>query len=275
VKRKKTGKRENEKAGRVFQLDPFLSITFSRSLIFQIQTFGGKKTMAKKFTSRASARQNNHRNGRYPRGPDKIGLVGFNDKGFVISNPANAHSHTLVEPSQKLHEYVTGVTNMTDGLLKGVEMCERSPRGVLRRIWLLSDGYPNRENDGLMAMVERAKNSYININTIGFGDTYDEALLRQIASATHNGKFVPVTSLRELTNALVAYGSPTKSRHGDGNNGKNKRDGGNGNHRRMETTVFAIDLSGSMRESMDGKTKVKVVEEAILHLLHYKQQLFS
>ena len=220
--------------------------------------------MAKKFTK-------NHRNGRYPRGPDKIGLVGFNDKGFVISNPANAHSHTLVEPSQKLHEYVTGVTNMTDGLLKGIEMCERSPRGALRRIWLLSDGYPNRENDGLMAMVERAKNSYININTIGFGDTYDEALLRQIASATHNGKFVPVNSLRELTNALVAYGSPTKSRHRDGNNGKK----GNGNHRRMETTVFAIDLSGSMRAAMDGKTKVKVVEEAILHLLHYKQQLFS
>ena len=231
--------------------------------------------MAKKFTSRATARENKNRNGRYPRGPDKIGLVGFNDKGFVISHPANAHSHTLVEPSQKLHEYVTGVTNMTDGLLKGIEMCTRSPRGALRRIWLLSDGYPNRENDGLMAMVERAKNSYININTIGFGDTYDEALLRQIASATHNGKFVPVTSLRELTNALVAYGSPTKSRHPGGNNGKNKRNGGNGNHRRMETTVFAIDLSGSMRESMDGKTKVKVVEEAILHLLHYKQQIFS
>ena len=116
----------------------------------------------------------------------------------------------------------------------------------------------------MMAMVERAKNSYININTIGFGDTYDELLLRQIASATHNGKFVPVNSLRELTNALVAYGG----------NGKN-RNGGNGKHRRMETTVFVIDLSGSMRDAMDGKTKVKVVEEALLHLLNYKQQIFS
>jgi Mg-chelatase subunit ChlD len=212
--------------------------------------------------------KNNHRQKQYPTGPDKIGILGFNDKGFVISEPANAHEHTLQEQSQTLHKFVTGMTNMTDGLRKGVEMCERSPWGALRRIWLLSDGYPNKETDGFWEMVERAKNSYININTIGFGDTYDEALLRRIAASTHNGKFVPVNSLRELTNALVGYS----------NNGKNKN-GGNGNHRmgmrRMETTVLVIDLSGSMRDSMNGKTKVAVVEEAILHLLHYKQQLFS
>jgi Mg-chelatase subunit ChlD len=213
--------------------------------------------MAKKF-------QNNHRQKQYPTGPDKTGIVGFNEWGVVISEPANAHEHTLQEKSQTLHQFVGGVTNMTDGLRKGVEMCERSPWGALRRIWLLSDGYPNKETDGLMAMVERAKNSYININTIGFGNTYDEALLRQIASATHNGKFVPVNSLRELTNALVAHG----------NNGRNKN-GRNGNPRRMETTVLVIDLSGSMLDAMNGKTKVAVVEEAILHLLHYKQQLFS
>ena len=210
-----------------------------------------------------------HRQKQYPTGPDKIGIVGFNDRGFIISEPARAHEHTLQEQSQTLHQFVSGVTNMTDGLRKGVEMCERAPRFALRRIWLLSDGYPNRETDGLMAMVERAKNSYVNINTIGFGDTYDEALLRQIADCTHNGKFVPVNSLRELTDALVAHG----------NNGKKKtrlkakrRDGYN---RRMETTVLVIDLSGSMLDAMNGKTKVKVVEEAILHLLHYKQQLFS
>ena len=212
--------------------------------------------------------KNNHRQKPYPTGPDKIGIVGFNDSGFVISEPAKAHEHTLQEQSQTLHQFVTGMTNMTDGLQKGVEMCERSPWGALRRIWLLSDGYPNRETDRLMTMVERAKNSYININTIGFGDTYDEKLLCQIATSTHNGKFVPVNSLRELTNALVAHG----------NNGKNNN-GGNGNHRmgmrRMETTVLVIDLSGSMRDAMNGKTKVAVVEEAILHLLHYKQQLFS
>jgi len=214
--------------------------------------------MAQKFN-------NNRRNGRYPTGPDKIGIVGFNDNGFVISEPAKAHEHVLQEQSQTLHQFVTGLTNMTDGLRKGIEICERAPRFALRRIWLLSDGYPNRETAGLMAMVEQAKNSYININTIGFGDTYDEALLLKIADSTHNGKFVPVNSLRELTNALVAHS----------NNGKN-RNGKNGQHkRRMETTVLVIDLSGSMRDAMNGKTKVQVVEEAILHLLHYKQQLFS
>jgi len=223
--------------------------------------------MAKKFFV-------NHRNGRfqtcpYPGGPDKIGLVGFNDQGFVISEPANAHSHTLQEQSQKPHKFAGGMTNMTDGLRKGIQMCERAQYGALRRIWLLSDGYPNKENDGLMTMLERAKNSYININTIGFGDTYDEALLRKIASSTHNGKFVPVNSLRELTNALVAYSKNDKKKTYP----RAKRR--NGYQRRMETTVLVIDLSGSMLDAMDGKTKVKVVEEAILHLLHYKQQLFS
>jgi hypothetical protein len=40
-------------------------------------------------------------------------------------------------------------------------------------------------------------------------------------------------------------------------------------------TILAIDLSASMREPMEGRTKIEVVEEAIRHLIHYKQKLFS
>ena len=160
---------------------------------------------------------------------------------------------------------------MTDGLRAAIEIYRRVPKGILRRIWLLTDGYPTNANgyhikdtSELMQMVECARANFININTIGFGDQYDEALLRKIAAATHNGKFVPVNSLRELTNALVGYGD-----NGNNNNGMRKR------HRRSETTVLAIDLSGSMKGPMEGKTKVQVVEEAILHLLKYKQMQFS
>jgi Mg-chelatase subunit ChlD len=45
--------------------------------------------------------------------------------------------------------------------------------------------------------------------------------------------------------------------------------------RRAETAVLVIDCSGSMAEPMEGRTKIAVVEEAILHLIHYKQRLFS
>jgi len=198
--------------------------------------------------------------------PDRIGLVGFNDDGFIIALPAFAHQSWLQERSQRLHQHVTGVTNMTDGLRKAIGMYQRVPKGVLRRIWLLSDGYPNKETADLMPMVEQARANWININTIGFGNHYDEPLLRNIAQATHNGKFVPVNSLRELTHTLVGYG-------GNGNHGGTARH--NGHHHRSETTVLVIDLSGSMNDPMEGVTKVKVVEEAILHLLNYKQVQFS
>ena len=197
-------------------------------------------------------------------GPDHIGLAGFNDRGFVIAQPAEPHSPQLLGQSQRLRLYVGGHTNITDGLRVGIEMLENTPRGMLRRIWLLSDGAANRGIDRLWDTTQSARNAYININTIGFGDQYNEALLRGISAATHRGRFMCVTSLRELTDALVQYGN-------NGNNGRSQHTP----HSRAETTVLVLDLSGSMEGPMEGTTKVRVVEEAVLHLLHYKQQLFS
>ncbi len=195
-------------------------------------------------------------------GADRIGLCGFHDRGFVIAKPAEAHAAWLQERGQQLHQKVGGSgTNLTDGLRKAVEMLQRTPRGILRRIWLLTDGYPNREIESMVSVVEAARRSYINVNTIGFGDTYDEDLLRRISGATHNGKFVPVRTLQQLTDALVLSANGNNSRHRP--------------RHQAETTILAIDLSPSMTGSMGGKTKIRVVEEAVLHLLHYKQQCFS
>lgn len=194
--------------------------------------------------------------------PDRIGMVGFHDQGFIIAKPAVPHTARLQERSQRLHERVAGSgTNLTDGLRLAVAMLQQSPPGILRRIWLLTDGYPNRETSGIMPAVKAARQAYINLNTIAFGDQCDEALLRRMSAATHNGKFVSVHTLRELTNALVVSAN--------GHNGPQRH------HHRAETTILAIDLSGSMLGPMDGKSKVAVIEEAVLHLLHYKQQCFS
>lgn len=195
--------------------------------------------------------------------PDRIGLVGFHDVAFVIAYPALAHSAKLLDRSQSLHGRVGGSgTNITDGLRKSVEMLTSAPKGVLRRIWLLTDGYPNRETGAIMSVVEQARRAYVNVNTIGFGNSYDEGLLRQISSATHNGQFVPIRSLRELSMALTTGSSNHSSE-------------GRRRFHRAETTVLAIDLSPSMTEPMEGKTKVQVVQEAVLHLLNYKQRCFS
>ncbi len=192
--------------------------------------------------------------------PDRISIVGFNEEGFQIALPAEPHAHWLQERSQRLHKHVKGRTNIADGLRVGIEMCKKTPRGILRRIWLLSDGEANVNPGGIWPMVQRAYKSHININTIGFGNSFDESTLRKISASTHRGKFVPVKSLRELTNTLTHFSS-------NGNS--------NGFHHRSETTVLVIDLSASMGWAMGNKTKVQVVEEAILHLLLMKQKMFS
>jgi Mg-chelatase subunit ChlD len=162
----------------------------------------------------------------------------------------------LQEQVQRLHQMLGGLTNLTDGLRVAIQMASQSPIGTHRRIWLLSDGYPNVDTDQVMNVAAQAYRHWVNVNTIGFGDEYDAALLRRISEATHNGRFVPVHTLRELTAALVGNG---RRRH----------------HCRTETTILAIDLSGSMAGPMEGRRKIEVVQEAILHLLRYKQVCFS
>jgi hypothetical protein len=98
-------------------------------------------------------------------------------------------------------------------------------------------------------------------HTIGFGDSYDRGLLERIAAATHRGRFVPVQSLRELTDALLADQRPA-------------RVGGRWHHR-AEVTVLALDLSPSMLDPMAGRTKLAVVQEAVTRLLAFKQRCFS
>jgi hypothetical protein len=194
--------------------------------------------------------------------PDRIGLVGFHDRAFVIARPTEPFKGWLQHRAQQLHEKLGGSgTNIADGLRQAVELLEQTPPGVLRRVWLLSDGEANREVDGIMPAIERARAAYVNVNCIGIGDKFDEALLRRIAAACHNGKFVPITTLRELTDALLARGDAP----------------GNGcrRHHRSETTVITCDCSLSMSEQMDGKPKIRVVEEATLRLLLHKQRNFS
>jgi Mg-chelatase subunit ChlD len=140
-------------------------------------------------------------------------------------------------------------------------MCEKTPPGILRRIWLLSDGYPNREEGRIAKVLANARQQRVNINTIGFGDTYDEHLLRQISSSTHNGKFVPVRTMQELTEALM--------KSGQNGHGRRKR------RHQAETTIVAIDLSASMTDPMDGRTKIQVVQQVLLQLLLYKQRCYA
>lgn len=176
----------------------------------------------------------------------------------MITRPVMPFSPGLIDRSQTLHRRLGGLTNITDGLRQSLNLLLTTPPGAYRKIWLLSDGEPNVETEALFSIVSACEEARININTIGFGNAFDEGLLREIAGATRQGKFVSVQSLRELS-LVLAETRPQRPRQP---------------HRR-ETTVLAIDCSYSMREPMGGRRKIEVVEEAILHLLHFKQRLFS
>jgi hypothetical protein len=193
-------------------------------------------------------------------GTDQIALVGFETTAFVIANPAEPNDPLLLRESQNLHNRLGGSSNVTDGLRKALGLFQGVPPGVLRRVWLLSDGYPNSEVAALDGVLQGLFQARVNVNTIGFGDQFDEALLRRIAGATHRGQFIPVRTLRQLTDALCGSGDRSRPRR---------------HWHRAETTVLTIDLSGSMSEPTEGRTKIAVVEEAILRLLRYKQEMFA
>jgi Mg-chelatase subunit ChlD len=197
-------------------------------------------------------------------GTDKIGLVGFHDYAFPIAMPAEPFAAWLHERVNKLPSKVGGShTNIADALRKSLDILAKAPPGALKRIWLLSDGHPNMETEAILPLVNKARDAWVNVNTIGFGDPngYDENLLRAISSQTHAGKFVPVQSLRELSAALVTN-SPA------GNRVQRRR-------HRAEYTILAVDCSGSMNSPMEGRTRIEVVREAVFHLLNWKQKNFA
>lgn len=194
-------------------------------------------------------------------GSDYIGLIGFKERAQIIAVPATPHSHWLQTRISQLRNWADGDgTNLTDGLRLATEMHRKTPKGALKRVWLLTDGLANRERFGVLDAADDAARQRININTIAFGEggDTDADLLKKISNATHNGKFFRIAALRELTAALMTNGGRTKP----------------GRHR-SETTIFAIDLSASMNGAMEGRTKIEVVQEALLHLLHWKQRVFA
>jgi Mg-chelatase subunit ChlD len=207
-------------------------------------------------------RFNNHGNRHSGRHIERIvmGLGIFHDDYRLIANPVDVHNATLKQMITSLPDQVGGTgTNLTAGLLGAVRMADRAPAGCLKKtVIVLSDGVPNIDENGLFNAICQARKSDLTIHTIGFGDPgtshYDPKLLERIAKAT-NGSFLPVDSLRSLSKALVDH-SLEQNRRND----------------QKEITVLAIDCSLSMTAPMEGKRRIEVVVEALMHLLSYKQQ---
>ena len=193
--------------------------------------------------------------------PDMLSLVTFGDQAAVRSPLVSAFDAGLAGTVGKLDKITPGWTNIAAGLRVGVDLLSAAPRGLRRRLWLLSDGRANVDVAGIMPQVARARDAWININTIGFGDPndYDEAAMRAISQGTHNGRFMSAHTAEKLHEVFRGVGRATRERFGKG-----------------EATCFVIDTSGSMfSEQMGGRPRIEVVKSAVFGLIAYKQANWS
>lgn len=77
-----------------------------------------------------------------------------------------------------------GMTNLSGGLLRGIQECQRASAGQATTLVLLSDGHANEgviDHEQLGEFASGAARSGITISTIGIGRGYDEDLLEAIS----------------------------------------------------------------------------------------------
>ena len=122
-----------------------------------------------------------------------FGLVGFGNEGQVYQQPTSQFSLLL---SQVESIFITGQTNMTDGLRKGLELFNGKVAPKKRMI-LLSDGQANYEVDRIPTILESCRERSVVVDTIAFGISADRARLRMIAEMT-GGVFYEAADTKQL-----------------------------------------------------------------------------
>lgn len=213
----------------------------------------------------AKFRQNPHQHSTAKPGqiacPDMLALVLFDHEARLVQPFAGAFDADLARAVSTLPGKLRGgSTNIAAGLALANDLLARQPAGLLRRIWLLSDGFPYPTEQPIDAEVARARAARTNINTVGIGDPggYDRALLERIAAGTHNGRFAEADTIARLDALMARAAGPRPL----------------GSHR-GEATVFVIDASSSMTEPMGQARRIDAVATAMLGLLRFKQARWS
>jgi Ca-activated chloride channel family protein len=120
---------------------------------------------------------------------DIVSVVAYDDHVMTVANPARGSQQGNVP--RAIEAIVSGnSTNLSGGWLKGREHVSAGRKlnseSRLNRVILLTDGLANvgiTEPDNLVGLPLEAKRAGITTTTIGFGEDYDEVLLRQMADA--------------------------------------------------------------------------------------------
>ena len=98
-----------------------------------------------------------------------------------------------------------GDTNISGGFLEGcAQLDKRLAQPGQHHVVLLTDGIANRgvtDNNGLVALVERAKQRGIGLTTIGVGSDFNESLLTRMAQAG-GGHYVYAANPEQIPTAV-------------------------------------------------------------------------
>lgn len=125
---------------------------------------------------------------------DKLALVAFDDKVRLLSPLAAADGPRLRAAIASIGP--GGQTNLSGGWLRGLgELVDAAADGP-RKILLLTDGLANvgiTDPGDLTEMARRARLEGVTTSTIGFGEGFDEDLLRDMADAGGGNTYFAAT----------------------------------------------------------------------------------
>ncbi len=114
---------------------------------------------------------------------DVFGLAVFDDEVQVAVPGGPVGDGSSIRSA--LHQiHPGGMTNLSGGLLRGVQECQRVSNGSSSTLVLLSDGHANRgitAHSALADVAHGALGARTTVSTIGIGMGYDEDLLEAVA----------------------------------------------------------------------------------------------
>ena len=118
---------------------------------------------------------------------DRLGVVAFDDQVQVVV-PAGPLMDRAAARRAVLGIGAGGMTNLSGGLLRGLQEARRASDRAGATVLLLSDGHANEgetEPDRLAGVAAAAARQGATISTVGIGLGYDERLLAAIARGGH------------------------------------------------------------------------------------------
>lgn len=115
---------------------------------------------------------------------DRFGLVAFDDEVRVVVPARPLEDKAAAAKGAVAGLGPGGMTNLSGGLLRGLQEARRVAGGRGGTVLLLSDGHANvgeLDHDRLGSVSAKARADGITVSTLGLGLDYDEALLASLA----------------------------------------------------------------------------------------------